>query len=220
MLGEDALLKGWQRAANVPNLTQAKFCCRRSRQATQHLRQPALTERQAEKRHEPDRDGLDQKEHTPCRPPLAPNALTYLRSAGAIFYPMGSFYTSLLPNLLPRNVGRTVADAQCPKIFIPNTGYDAELHGLTVAGQAAAILRQLREDAPDAPTEALLQAVLVDSRNGRYEGGLNAEEQATLARMGVKLVDRPLVREQDPQRHVPELTAAALLELTGKGLAE
>jgi len=170
--------------------------------------------------HEPDRDGLDQKEHTPCRPPLAPNAITYLRSAGAICYPMGSFYTSLLANLLPKNVGRTVAEAQCPKIFIPNTGCDAELHGLTVAGQAAVILRQLREDAPDAPTEALLQTVLVDSRNGRYEGGLSAEERATFARMGVKLVDRPLVREQEPQRHVPELTAAALLELTGNRLAE
>lgn len=170
--------------------------------------------------HEPDRDGLEQKNHTPCRPPLAPNASTYLRSAGAICYPMGSFYTSLLANLLPKNVGRSVAAAQCPKIFIPNTGCDAELHGLTVAGQTAAILRQLREDAPDAPTESLLHVVLVDSRNGKYEGGLDATERAKFADMGVKLVERDLVREDDPQRHVPELTANALLELTGKCLGD
>ena len=164
--------------------------------------------------HEPDR-GAEQAEklQTPCRPPLAPASVAYLRSAAAICYPMGSFYTSVLANLLPQNVGRAVAAVQCPKIFIPNTGTDAELHGLTVAGQTAMILRHLREDAPDAPTEALLQTVLVDVRNGRYEGGLDAKERDALAQLGVRLVEKHMVYENDPQRHVPELTAKALLEL-------
>lgn len=164
--------------------------------------------------HEPDR-GTEQakKLQTPCRPPLAPASVAYLRSAAAICYPMGSFYTSVLANLLPQNVGRAVAAVQCPKIFIPNTGTDAELHGLTVAGQTAMILRHLREDAPDAPTEALLQTVLVDARNGRYEGGLDAGERDALAQLGVRLVEKHMVYENDPQRHVPELTAKALLEL-------
>ena len=164
--------------------------------------------------HEPDRE-RDQakKPQTPCRPPLAAASVAYLRSAGAICYPMGSFYTSVLANLLPQNVGRTVAEVACPKIFIPNTGTDDELHGLTVAGQTAMILRHLREDAPDAPTESLLQTVLVDARNGRYEGGLDTHERKALADLGVRLVEKPMVHEADPQRHVPELTAKALLEL-------
>ena len=164
--------------------------------------------------HEPDRnqDG-SKKPQTPCRPPLAPASAAYLRSAGAICYPMGSFYTSVLANLLPQNVGKGIAAVDCPKIFIPNTGTDAELHGLTVAGQAAMILRHLREDAPEAPGEALLHTVLVDARHGRYEGGLDADERAALTRMGVRLVEKDLVNENDPQRHVPELTAKALLEL-------
>ena len=86
----------------------------------------------------PDRAGAAVHPQTPCRPPLAPAAAAYLRSAGAICYPMGSFYTSVLANLLPQNVGRAVAAVQCPKIFIPNTGTDAELHGLTVAAQPSA----------------------------------------------------------------------------------
>jgi len=164
--------------------------------------------------HEPDRATDEAKKmQTPCRPPLAPASVAYLRSAGAICYPMGSFYTSVLANLLPQNVGRTVAAVSCPKIFIPNTGTDVELHGLTVAGQAAMILRHLREDAPAAASEALLHAVLVDPRHGRYEGGLDAGERTALADMGVRLVERDLVHENDPQRHVPELTAKALLEL-------
>ena len=164
--------------------------------------------------HEPDRNhGGSKKPQTPCRPPLAAASAAYLRSAGAICYPMGSFYTSVLANLLPQNVGKAIAAVSCPKIFIPNTGTDAELHGLTVAGQAAMILRHLREDAPDAPSEALLHTVLVDARHGRYEGGLDDAERAALARMGVRLVEKDLVNENDPQRHVPELTAKALLDL-------
>ena len=164
--------------------------------------------------HEPGR-GSEQAEklQIPCRPPLAPASVAYLRSAAAICYPMGSFYTSVLANLLPQNVGRAVAAVECPKIFIPNTGTDVELHGLTVAGQTAMILRHLREDAPDATAEALLQTVLVDARNGRYEGGLDAGERDALAQLGVRLVEKHMVYENDPQRHVPELTAKALLEL-------
>ena len=67
--------------------------------------------------------------------------------------------------------------------------------------------------APAAASEALLHAVLVDPRHGRYEGGLDAGERTALADMGVRLVERDLVHENDPQRHVPELTAKALLEL-------
>lgn len=172
--------------------------------------------------HEPDRvrshvQGVA-PDLTPCRPPLVPSAVTYLRSAGAICYPMGSFYTSVLANLLPQGVGRSVSSARCPKIFIPNSGLDAELHGLTVSGQAAMILRHLREDAPDAPAESLLQYVLVDSRNGRYEGGLCREERVALSNLGVRLIEKLLVCENDPQMHIPELTAKALLEIVPGGV--
>lgn len=159
------------------------------------------------------RGGAASEPQTPCRPPLAAEAAAYLRSAGAICYPMGSFYTSVLANLLPQGVGRTVAAAVCPRIFIPNSGRDVELRGLSIAAQAAMLLRHLRQDAPDAPTESLLHRVLVDSRHGRYEGGLGPEVRRSLADMGLTLVERDMVREDDPQRHEPELTARALLGL-------
>lgn len=173
--------------------------------------------------HEPERPGQAGSAEravnpqTPCRPPLAPAAADYLRSAGAVCYPMGSFYTSVLANLLPQGVGRTVAAASCPKIFIPNSGRDAELHGLSLAGQVAMLLRHLRDDAPEARTGELLHWVLVDSRHGRYEGGLGPEVRTALADMGVTLVERDMVREDDPQRHEPELTARALLDLLPGG---
>lgn len=167
--------------------------------------------------HEPDRAGAAVHPQTPCRPPLAPAAAAYLRSAGAICYPMGSFYTSVLANLLPQGVGRSVAAANCPKIFIPNSGHDAEVHGLSLVGQVGMLLRHLREDAAEARTEELLHWVLVDSRNGRYEGGLGPEVRHALADLGVPLLERDMVCERDPQRHDPELTARALLGLLPGG---
>lgn len=164
--------------------------------------------------HEPDRgtDAGASGASTPCRPRLSAMAAEYLRTADAICYPMGSFYSSVLANLLPSGVGRAVAARACPKIFIPNTGTDAELCGLGVAGQVAVLLRTLRQDAPGARTDELLHLVLVDSRHGRYAGGLGPETRRELEAMGVRLEDRDMIPEAEPRRHDPEAVAALLLE--------
>ncbi|WP_297216324.1 GAK system CofD-like protein [uncultured Desulfovibrio sp.] len=157
--------------------------------------------------HEPDRHCVDR---TPCRPPLSVSAAAYLQSAGAICYPMGSFFTSVLANLLPAGVGQAIRAARCPKIFIPNSGQDKEVFGLSVAGQARMILQTLREDCPDAPTRDLLHAVLVDRQHGYYEGGCNSTE---LADMGLRVIDVDMVRADCPERHDPDKVALALMRI-------
>ena len=169
--------------------------------------------------HEPDRTAENAEGApagaTPCRPRLSPVAEEHLRTADLICYPVGSFYSSVLANLLPSGVGRAVARRACPKVFIPNSGHDAELCGLGVAGQVGAILRTLREDAPWARTEELLHLVLVDSRHGRYEGGLGPETLRELAGLGVRVLDRDMVTEAESGRHDPEAVASAVLEICG-----
>ena len=171
--------------------------------------------------HEPDRTAENAEAApagaTPCRPRLSPVAAEHLCTADLICYPVGSFYSSVLANLLPSGVGRAVARRACPKVFIPNSGHDAELCGLGVAGQVGTILRTLREDAPWARTEELLHLVLVDSRHGRYEGGLGPETLQELAGLGVRVLDRDMVTEAEPGRHEPEAVASALLEICGAG---
>ena len=168
--------------------------------------------------HEPHRGTADAGEGTatPCRPRLSPVAAEHLRTADAICYPMGSFYSSVLANLLPSGVGRAVARRVCPKVFIPNTGTDVELCGLGVAGQVAAILRTLRADAPWARTEELLHVVMVDSRHGRYEGGLGPEVIRAIEAQGGAVEDRDMVAESDPSRHDPEAVAALVLEVCAR----
>ena len=48
---------------------------------------------------------------------------------------------------------------------------------------------------------------------GRHPSVLSKRMQALERRLGVRLVEKHMVCENDPQRHVPELTAKALLEL-------
>ena len=73
------------------------------------------------------------KDPAPIRPSIRDKTRRLIRSAELICYPLGSFFSSLLVNLLPRGVGRAVASADCPKVYIPNTGRDKEW----VAGSVA-----------------------------------------------------------------------------------
>jgi CofD-related protein of GAK system len=143
------------------------------------------------------------------RPRVTSLVATYIRAADCICYPMGSFYTSLLANLLPVGVGAAVSKAECPKLYIPNSGVDPEQRGLSVADGVARLLRTLRRDAgPQTDPARLLHAVLVDSAHGSYPGGIDAEG---IAAQGVAIRDIPLVQPGNAQRHVPDLTARAIL---------
>jgi CofD-related protein of GAK system len=125
---------------------------------------------------------------------VAEAAARHISRAELICFPMGSFYTSVLANLLPRGVGRAVAEADCPKVYVANSGTDPEQLGLSVADCAAALLAALRRDAGlDMPAARLLGTVVVDARNGVYPGGIDREG---LRALGVDLLDAPVVRTQ------------------------
>lgn len=149
-------------------------------------------------------------ERAPCTPHIASQAATHIRTADLVCFPMGSFYSSVLANLLPVGAGRSVAQSPCPKCYIPNTGTDPEQMGLSVAEGVRILLEMLRRDAPDMPTARLLNHVLVDTRNGDYPGGIDAEG---IAAQGVELLDMPLV-EPNTALHDPEAVSRVLLRLT------
>jgi CofD-related protein of GAK system len=146
-------------------------------------------------------------DQTPIEVPASTSALKRIAKADLICYPMGSFYTSVLANLLPRGVGSAVAAAGCPKIYIPSSGRDPERVGLGIEQSVERLLDVLRADCGgDVETRDLIDLVLVDTNGAEYEPAI---DKARIEALGVSVVDAPLT---DPRDEKPGLSAQLLAE--------
>lgn len=134
---------------------------------------------------------LTGRDGRPLAAALLPAAACALASASLICLPMGSFYSSIMANLLPDGAGRAIARSAALKLFIPNTGHDPELFDLDLPGQARALALQMARDAPGAAPGDLLNAILVDPCRGRYPGGYDARIKAALQKQGLRIIERP-----------------------------
>lgn len=133
-----------------------------------------------------------------------------INSAGVICYPMGSFYTSVLANLLPRGVGAAVAANPCPKVFVPNTAVDTEQFGLSLEGAVQKLLGSLDGGNGGAPTD-YLDYVILDSGFGNYPFNVDADG---LKRLGIGILDAPLVTSESYPYVDPRRLGSVLLSLT------
>jgi len=148
----------------------------------------------------------------PAQAKLRKNSRKLISSAELICYPPGSFYTSLIANLLPDGVGEAIASNNCPKVYIPNLGRDPEQIGMTMDSSIQTLLRYLRANAgPKHKTARLRNFVLFDSR---YESHLNPVSAELLEELGVQLVDTKLVSKPGAKSYDPQLLVSALLSLT------
>jgi len=135
-----------------------------------------------------------------------------IRNADLICYPPGSFYSSVLANLIPEGVGRSIAGNDCPKVFIPNLGTDPEQVGMRFEQTVQALLDMLRVDVPeDRGNERLLNFVLVDTRNGDYPEGISKK---LLRSLGIAIIDVKLISKQSAPYYDNDLLVSALLSLT------
>ena len=130
------------------------------------------------------------KGNAPVRPLIRDKIRKAIQGADLICYPMGSFYSSLVANLLPGGVGQAISQAPCPKVFIPNTFADPESVGLSLEGQVRTLLRHLRADDPGSiAISDALDFVLLDSVVD-YPGVKNPQRE--LATLGVQVIRTPL----------------------------
>ncbi len=147
----------------------------------------------------------------PVRPPIRNKMRKLIAGADLICFPMGSFYSSVVANLLPAGAGRAAADAPCLKIFIPNTAPDPETFGMDVADQTACLLRHLKQDDPGLRARDVLNYALLDVNDAHYPGGVDA---ARIENMGVRVLRHPLVGPEtrpliDEKRLMPVLFSLA-----------
>jgi CofD-related protein of GAK system len=122
-------------------------------------------------------------------------------SADLIVFPMGSFFASILVNLLPKGVGRAIVRRKCPKVYVPNTGHDPEMTGYTLAECVERIIAMVRDDhkrhssrdllqSADVPVRDILNFVVIDTTYCRYSVEIDKE---AIANIGVAVVDVPLL---------------------------
>lgn len=132
--------------------------------------------------------------------------------ADLICYPPGSFYTSLIANLLPEGVGKAIANNGCPKVYVPNLAEDPEQLGMSLEDAIKQILIYAGKDfAGQAKASDLLNYVLVDSKQGNYSGGIPTEY---LKQQGITLIDVKLMNKSSDKCYDEKRLVAALLSLT------
>lgn len=129
--------------------------------------------------------------------------------ADLICYPPGSFFSSVLANLLPRGVGRTIAENGNPKAYVPSLGTDPELTGISPTQTVERLISQLKKDAgPSTPTSQLLNFVVADT------GFADQLDTGFLKDHEIKLVALPLARQNEPGKYDSQKLVDVLLSLT------
>jgi CofD-related protein of GAK system len=146
----------------------------------------------------------------PVQPSINAETAALIEGADLICYPMGSFYTSIVANLLPAGVGRAVAASGCPKVFIPNTLPEPELFSLSLPDMVRTILRCLQKDG-EGKARDYLDWILLDNRWGRYPYELDLPQIRSL---GVGIIDTALITSESAPYIDPVRLCGALLSLT------
>lgn len=154
----------------------------------------------------------DREQHVPTTPKIRKTNRRLIQSADLICYPPGSFYSSLLANLLPGRVGRSIASNDCPKVYVPNLGSDPEQIGMNMEAMVRRLIQQLQADTPDTrDVRQLLNFVLVDTKNAQYNSDVPV---GLLKDLGIELIDMELISQQSAPYYDNELLVTALLSLT------
>ena len=146
---------------------------------------------------------------------LSLDVLSAIREADLITLGPGSLFTSVLPNLLDPKVVTAINESSAKVVFIVNTaGQVGETKDFTVSKHLA----MLKKHAPGLTVDI----VLVNNRPPSEEQLARMAEKGvapteydakeTLA-MGVETVLRDVVNIDNPIRHDPQKTAAAVMEI-------
>lgn len=151
-----------------------------------------------------------------CTP--VPAVLEALGKADVITMGPGSLYTSLLPNLLVSEIARTIRKSRALKVYIGNLmTQPGETTGLTAADHLEAIHRHAGCGLFDGVI--LNNAPIPDDVLSRYRNQ-GAEPVVTdlrrIRKMGLRVMQRPLLARAKVVRHDPDLLAKAVQGAYGR----
>lgn len=146
---------------------------------------------------------------TPVNKTIADDRRDAIEQADLICYPPGSFYSSVLANLLPEGVGQAICRNPNPKVYVPNLGEDPEQFGLTLGDQIRRLLETINKDVTldSEPNFGGLDYLLLDES---YDYG--HLDEAWLSTLNVQLIKTPLIGNK-ASKYDEQLLVKALLSL-------
>jgi CofD-related protein of GAK system len=150
------------------------------------------------------------------QPQINALAARAIRKAALIAYAMGSFYTSIIPNLLVAGTGAAIRQTKRPKVFVANLVRDKETPQMTVSGMLEELHRYLRLSDPEpGEMKEYVQYVLVNDHGASTDNNHLPVDLEAIRALGVEPILLPLERDpvKQPGIHDPELVASVLLSL-------
>lgn len=141
---------------------------------------------------------------------LDPGKSDLIAGADLICFGPGSFFSSLVANVLPEGVGRAVAANPCPKVWIPNLGFDPEQLAMGFGESLQQLLIPLRRDHAAAAAKAMVSHVIVDSAWARSCTG---EISGVLGGLDIQHLELPLVTDNSAPYYDDARLLDALLSL-------
>ena len=142
--------------------------------------------------------------------PMREKIRRLIASADLICYPVGSFYTSVVANLLVRGVGDVVASLNVPKVYVPNSSVDVEELGLDLASKVETLLYYLHKSCEKKQKgRDLLSHVVLDTENGN----ISLAQVKAIRALGVDVVDLPLASPSSAPLLDPQRIAETLISL-------
>ncbi len=135
-----------------------------------------------------------------------------IKEADLLVFPPGSFYSSLVANLLPKGVGKSALTSAAPRVFIPNLGNDPELFDTDLREQIDALNKAICDDAGrDADQVMSIDIVLTDSA---LHQGISPTILDYIEVRGIQLLDIDLRNARSTEHYDEQKLIEALLSLT------
>jgi CofD-related protein of GAK system len=147
--------------------------------------------------------GLRDIRPTNCH--IADDRKDAIETADLICYPPGSFYSSLLANLMPEGVGRSICQNPNPKVYLPNLGVDPEQQGLSLMERIKRLINTVLADTKLSGCFSALDYLLLDDR---YDYGY--VDYVLLNELNVMVIKTPLITDK-PHKYDERLVTKALL---------
>ena len=146
----------------------------------------------------------------------APGVIEAIQDADAIIIGPGNIYTEIIPNLLIKNISKTIKESRAIKVYISNIMTKAgETDDLSISEHLQAIFEHANNKVADYcmydTGEVMPEMVMMYNKKGSY---LIEQDISKIRELGVKTIAKDFALVEDGKiRHNPVEVADAVIEL-------